>query len=155
MSMTELEEFLWENDIYCDTCVHYTKNTSKGNLNNNLCTLLCNKQEHGFMKPRPGGCCDKWDGYEKVITCGNEINHLIDGNEWKPIISAPKDGTHILVCDINVSWIPPTSVHWYVGEDMTKENGWHLSVNQIGNFSAYRYAPTHWKTLPAAPQDKE
>jgi len=72
MSMTKLEEFLWENDMYCDTCAHYTKNTPTGNLNDDLCNLLCNKQKHAymeaFMKPRPEGCCDKWAEYKKRLT---------------------------------------------------------------------------------------
>lgn len=66
---------------------------------------------------------------------------------WLSIDSAPKDGTHILVDDESIDWLPVTSVHYYIGED-PKERGWHLSLNPVGEFSNYRYNPTHWMKIP-------
>lgn len=64
---------------------------------------------------------------------------------WQPIESAPKDGTHVLVLDAHAPNVPPTTVHWFNG-------GWHLSVNQRGEFSEYIWGtPSHWMPLPKPP----
>ena len=67
MSMTKLEEFLWENDMYCDTCAHYTKNTPKGNVSADVCGLACNKQttlyEPQYLRLPPQGVCHHWKQY--------------------------------------------------------------------------------------------
>jgi hypothetical protein len=55
-------------------------------------------------------------------------------DRWQPIETAPKDGRHIIVFGDGL----PATVHWFDG-------GWHLSVNQRGEFSEYIWrAPTHW-----------
>lgn len=63
---------------------------------------------------------------------------------WQPIETAPKDGTHITVFSPHAL---PCTVHWFDG-------GWHLSVNQCGEYSAYVWGlPTHWMPLPPPPQE--
>ena len=64
MAMTKLEEFLWDNDMYCDTCAHYTKNTPKANTVNDVCGLADNKQTNVYdgqhLRLPPEGMCYRW-----------------------------------------------------------------------------------------------
>jgi uncharacterized protein DUF551 len=65
---------------------------------------------------------------------------------WRPIESAPKDGTFILVYGELGGSLPPIGsckfgvVHWVDGF-----NGWYLDGDE------YTLAPTHWMPLPSAP----
>lgn len=62
---------------------------------------------------------------------------------WRPIATAPKGGTHVL---IKHGEGLPATCHWFDG-------GWHLSVNQRGEYSAWIWAePTHWMPIPDAPK---
>jgi hypothetical protein len=69
---------------------------------------------------------------------------------WRPIISAPKDGTHIFACDASTPygqhWTfeqrPPTVVHWF-------EDGFYTSVNE--HEPVHPFAATHWQPLPIPP----
>lgn len=69
---------------------------------------------------------------------------------WQPIETAPKDGTHILVCryvpGVRFSQIPPTVVHWH-------DDGFYTSVNEIG--PQWPYPATHWMSLPQPPTTGE
>lgn len=59
-------------------------------------------------------------------------------SNWKNIETAPKDGRHIIVINANDNYPLPATVHWFDG-------GWHLSVNQKGEYSDYIWGePTHW-----------
>lgn len=70
--------------------------------------------------------------------------------DWQPIETAPKDGTHLLVCDASRAYTafwgfgqnPPTVGHYFA-------QGWHLSVNHDGEHS--EITPTHWMPLPSPP----
>lgn len=110
------------------------------------------RREEYMQRCCKGKNCGSTDGVSHSEECYAEHEKTIScGGTWMPIATASKDGTHILVCDVAVNWLPPTSVHWYIGEDESKENGWHLSVNPLGEFSAYRYNPTHWMPCPELP----
>ena len=69
---------------------------------------------------------------------------------WRPIISAPKDGTHIFACDASIPygqyWTfgqrPPTVVHWF-------EDGFYTSVNELE--PQRPFPATHWQSLPVPP----
>lgn len=71
-------------------------------------------------------------------------------SEWKPIETAPKDDTTILVSSKWGTWVAK-----YVGEYGTgfrPENPWFvmmLNMRHLGNAPNYR--PTHWMPLPAPP----
>jgi hypothetical protein len=67
-------------------------------------------------------------------------------SDWRSIETAPKDGTHISACNIHNPGVPMTTVHRFDG-------GWHLSVNQMGEYSEYVWGPpTHWQPLPEPPE---
>lgn len=64
--------------------------------------------------------------------------------EWQLIATAPKDGTHITVVNVHNPQTPPTTVHWFA-----EGGGWHLSVNQMAEYSDYVWGPpTHWMRIP-------
>ena len=58
-------------------------------------------------------------------------------SRWQPISTAPRDGTHILVCAPSV--IRPALAAYDV-------SGWA----RIG-LGDLHYEPTHWQPLPAVP----
>lgn len=71
-------------------------------------------------------------------------------SEWKPIKTAPKDGTKILVCCFDHGWEMEVS-HWvtdepYVDEDDQEKTykGWLPMIGISG--------PTHWMPLPKPPE---
>lgn len=65
---------------------------------------------------------------------------------WQPISMAPKDGTHVLVCDAARPHRPPTVAHWW-------ETNWALSVCRYGEESDHGCETlTHWMPLQAVPQ---
>lgn len=74
---------------------------------------------------------------------------------WQPIETAPKDGTHILVClgpyDFhNFNSRPPMVVHWWGYEG---ESGFYLSTGIVQD--SYNDQPiefTHWMPLPDPPK---
>ena len=72
---------------------------------------------------------------------------------WRPIETAPKDGTHILAyrhpLGIRVTNMtnPPTVVHWF---DDGVVSGFYTSVNEVD--PEYPFNPTHWMPLPPPPR---
>lgn len=75
---------------------------------------------------------------------------------WQDISTAPKDGTHIFVCDqsdpsFSFSQRPPTVAHWFGPPDLPglRSGGWYLSVSY--NEQPRLQGLTHWQPLPPAP----
>lgn len=76
---------------------------------------------------------------------------------WRPIESAPKDGTHILVCDARKPfegyWTfnqrPPTVAHYWLDAD-NQDFGFYTSVNEIEQDKPL-FGLTHWMPLPLPP----
>jgi hypothetical protein len=62
--------------------------------------------------------------------------------EWRPMSTAPRNGSHILARDAACPSRPPATVHWFDG-------GWHLSVNRYSNDSDHGCSTlTDWHPLP-------
>lgn len=67
---------------------------------------------------------------------------------WRPIETAPKDGSHILAYRLPVgirvtnNTNPPTVVHWF-------DYGFYTSVNELAPERPFE--PTHWQPLPPPP----
>lgn len=81
--------------------------------------------------------------------------------EWKPIETAPKDGTKVLASRHDYLW--PEVVYWqeYDAEtrEETGEDGYwafagELLANVADPFDADTL-PTHWQPLPEPPQPKD
>lgn len=75
----------------------------------------------------------------------------VNQDQWQPIATAPKDGTHILACHagkpFDDTWsfnqAPPAVVHWWgFPEDAA---GFYLSSSVGEQMKPYEY--THWKRL--------
>lgn len=63
---------------------------------------------------------------------------------WKPIETAPTDGTHILVSRFPYDGgRAPTKIAWKHLRN-AKRPGWRIGLNKM-----LRYVPTHWHPLPA------
>lgn len=85
-----------------------------------------------------------------------QVKELEAERGWRPIESAPKDGTSILI--YAPSWADPIRVaHWSEecehGEFVTDE-GWQIFVCDDGHYSVGMcFADaTHWKPLPEPPK---
>jgi hypothetical protein len=87
--------------------------------------------------------------------------------EWRPIESAPKDGTDVLVYK-DVATVPVVHIAWYRSEEEWNESGqhcgfcdsleewlgwWSYTRNSVTQERLEGYAePTHWMPLPAPPE---
>jgi hypothetical protein len=86
------------------------------------------------MRPSPCPYCGRCDFFHSQVVLTPA---------WQSISSAPKDGTHIIVIRESDPQHIPATVHWFDG-------GWHLSVNQRGEYSEYIWGtPTHWMPCPS------
>ena len=64
-------------------------------------------------------------------------------SEWKPIKTAPKDGTRVLLYDADGTSIGHYSVH----RRISSEYGW------LGEDGFPLVNPTHWQPLPDPPKE--
>jgi len=73
----------------------------------------------------------------------------LEAQGWKPIESAPKDGTRVLVTRWpRTGHTDPTKIAWcYADSPAFKE--WRIRLNK-----GLRYDPTHWRPLPAPPSEE-
>lgn len=70
-------------------------------------------------------------------------------SEWRPIATAPKDGTHIL------AYAPDdepenVSVYWIVFPNWS---GWSYADELIGDVTPIGCALTHWMPIPHPPKE--
>lgn len=75
-----------------------------------------------------------------------ELEAVRKDEQWKPIETAPKDGTAILVSEGRFCYC----VEWIEEFDW-----WAVDDNKLGPFRLRGAAPTHWMPLPPAPAIKE
>lgn len=83
-----------------------------------------------------GECVDR----AEWSACAECILAAADAAAWKPIESAPRDGTHILV---------PMK---FIGADVVAYDlgAWRETTNML----RLKDEPTHWQPLPAPPKDE-
>jgi hypothetical protein len=103
--------------------------------------------------PRHYKMGDNWDdGAGRIADAIIADKTLAGRRTWRPIETAPKDGSHILACRmpigirVTVNTNPPTVVHWF---DDPNDPGFYTSVNAVA--PEYPYNPTHWQPLDPLP----
>jgi hypothetical protein len=83
--------------------------------------------------------------------------------DWKPIETAPKDGTAIILCwavtadKRPIDWreSPTTAgVFVQIGSWSEGENWWWVYIDTPGD-TALHFTPTHWMALPSPPVAEE
>ena len=88
---------------------------------------------------------DYHDVHTSAVVALPALSQLLEAVTWQPIETAPKDGTHILVCCAG-SIDPPTTAHWFEGK-------WWLSVSYLDAPEEYVWkSPTHWQPLQPNPK---
>jgi len=78
---------------------------------------------------------------------GARLREIADGMEWRPIATAPKDGTRILASGRNYG-LPGRGRHIVI---TSWNDGWANEYEDDGGFPHL----THWQPLPAPPQEGE
>lgn len=86
-----------------------------------------------------------------------QIYRVTDPLNWQPIDTAPKDGTHILVCQWPLHGDPKDGLQMFVqNAAFWPENGedgeWVVYNDQTYELPVF-FSPTHWLPLPAPPAD--
>lgn len=73
-----------------------------------------------------------------------------EAQRWQPIETAPKDGTVVMVCNEDGTWIAKYVPIYPSG--CRAENPWFsLMLNHDHLRKVRSYRPTHWMPLPAPP----
>jgi hypothetical protein len=67
-----------------------------------------------------------------------------DATGWRPIETAPKDGTYVLL------WFPETDLPVRVGY-WSRADYWYSYAGHVRR--RFESGPTHWMALPAPPAD--
>ncbi len=74
--------------------------------------------------------------------------------EWRPIETAPKDGTFVIVWP--PTWNGVTScAHWNADEYLKKPQPYWSRTDDLGRKKSREKPPTHWLPLPPAPEVTE
>lgn len=73
--------------------------------------------------------------------------------EWRPIDTAPKDGTRILVCSPGSDYNQINIARWGVGEPFGETPAWVTDSEGPGYSTELEGEdePSHWMPLPALP----
>jgi len=80
------------------------------------------------------------------LAANAEIARLREANEWRPIESAPKDGTNVLGGYVGPDGNSVGEMFWWEGWWRTWDGTLHARTI---------YYPTHWRPLPPPPQETE
>jgi len=82
------------------------------------------------------------------MTMNTRLKEKFKEPEWRPIDSAPKDGTEILICG-GVFATESTSIEVYgVPFDSVEKVDWCEHNKQWTNHDCDYHDPTHWMPLP-------
>lgn len=72
-------------------------------------------------------------------------------DKWQLIETAPRDGSRILICDMNALEPGADIVFWHRGDWATgDESPWEKASNM--GFKEIYDRPTHWMPLPEPPK---
>lgn len=75
--------------------------------------------------------------------------------DWKPIESAPKDGTEIIVMHVHIETQIVNNAFWIEDDEYPQDTGWwsytlsEVSRTQLNDWQT----PTHWMPLPPPPKE--
>lgn len=94
----------------------------------------------------------RWKEAEKFARAAISKLDEIRGDGWRPIESAPKDGTRVMLLD-GGAYIARWSDECQHGQFDTRP-GWQIFECEDGFYSVAADGPTHWQPLPMAPQEK-
>lgn len=73
-------------------------------------------------------------------------------NGWQPILTAPKDGTPILIYVPNQGWDQPILMaSWYENRNYPQHNCWEIFCGERFSGDIKPDHPTHWMPLPECP----
>jgi hypothetical protein len=93
----------------------------------------------------------------ELTTLRNTAEALVAG-AWRPIESAPRDGTEVLVWCRDEALIPLvmaySSREYFekeYGDPDYMEAGWYTSYSYPEGFAEVTHNPTHWQPLPTPP----
>lgn len=101
-------------------------------------------------------CDDCWDGL-CTMNCSRPVKSLaLSADDWRHSDSAPKDGTHILVCTgpYDENWgfnqSPPVVVHYWGNPG---EEGFYPSSGIVeGSYNDEPVKFTRWRSLGSTPR---
>ena len=88
-----------------------------------------------------------------ITISAEELNRMLPGG-WRPIESAPKDGTRILACD---RYQDLFVAYWMNDRAWFRHSGWVYYTNDYEGsdgcmvFNIGECQPTHWMPLPSPP----
>jgi hypothetical protein len=71
--------------------------------------------------------------------------------EWRPIQTAPRDGTWFLAADVNdcLGGVPSLYAAAFYEEDEDRRTVWQV---HCGQYVCEAPSPTHWSPMPALPR---
>jgi hypothetical protein len=79
-------------------------------------------------------------------------------NDWNPIETAPKDGTKVLLVDINAKKPSVYTGAFYVtqqivnGKYLPESSRWAVNHGLPAGLFFDKFEPTHWMEIPPIPQ---
>lgn len=75
MTGNEFKDFLYDKNISCENCKHYTANTHINNIDNNVCGNMLNHQSGAYsgqyLRLPKNGACHNWEPVENTEKDGN------------------------------------------------------------------------------------
>lgn len=98
------------------------------------------------------------DGHFSPLECREAVKYLLSLVEWRPIETAPKDGSNILVCKIGHKYA--YLARWEVDPGWAWKGApqcWAVYMADDDHYSMYLEPdwPTHWLPPTTPPTSKE
>jgi hypothetical protein len=90
----------------------------------------------------------------KVVVEADDLRLILaalDEQKWRPIETAPRDGTVFDTWQVSSSWQGRVIDCWIAGDDYPQWRGRVLSTDDIQMVTGPDDDATHWRPLPAPP----